>query len=54
MNCSLGTKILISGNNYTLIEGKASLERAKIMDVSSHFRNGWWYLCIYPDKNGRS
>ena len=41
-------KILQSGHEHILRNGKAKIEKIKIKEVSSHFNRGWFYLCIFP------
>lgn len=46
-----GNKILKGVTETELINGKATFNRLQINDVTSHFRNGWLFLVIFPKKS---
>lgn len=39
------------GHYQILRNGKVTIDKVKIREVSSHFTKGWWYLTISPQNN---
>lgn len=47
----IGNKILKGFIDKDLVNGTASFEKIQIKEVTSHFRNGWVFLVVYPKVN---
>lgn len=43
-----GNKILKGFTDKDLVDGSATFEKIQIKEVTSHFRNGWIFLVVYP------
>jgi hypothetical protein len=43
-----GNKILKGFTEKDLVDGSATFEKIQVKEVTSHFRNGWIFLVVYP------
>lgn len=44
----LGNKILKGFIEKDLVNGAVTFEKIQVKEVTSHFRNGWIFLVVYP------
>lgn len=43
-----GNKILKGNTDKDMLQGQITFDKIQIKEVTSHFRNGWVFLVIYP------
>ena len=44
----MGKRILKVNADVSLVDGTANARKNQIREVTSHYRNGWVYLLVYP------
>ena len=51
---SIGNKILKGFIDKDLVNGSVTFDKVQIKEVTSHFRNGWVFLVVYPKLSGNT
>ena len=47
----LGKKIIQGSTERDLVNGLCHYDKIQVKEVTSHFRNGWVFLVVYPRLN---